>query len=71
MRHMIRPLKGLFVLSLTVTAAVALSACRETETGRPISLQKGTYQGKADTPLSPETLKVLRQRTAGQGLSTL
>ena len=39
--------------------------------GRPISLEKGTYQGKPDTPLSAATVKALRARTAGQGLSTL
>ncbi len=68
---MIRPLKGLLVVSLTLAAAVALSACREAETNRPISLEKGTYQGTPDTPLSAATVKALRARTAEQGLSTL
>ena len=66
-----RSLKGLYVLSLALTAALALSGCREAEMGRPISLEKGTYQGKPDQPLDAATVKALRQRTAGQGLSTL
>ena len=66
-----RPLKGLFVLTLTLATAAALSACREAEMERPISLEKGTYQGKPDQSLDAATLKALRARTAGQGLSTL
>jgi len=64
-----RPLKGLSVLALALVAAASLSACRESELGRPISLEKGTYQGPRDQPLSQATLKALRERTAGQNYS--
>jgi len=66
---MFRPPKGLAVLGLTLAVALSLSACREGEMGRPLSHDKGTYQGKADTPLDEATLKALRQRTTGQGHS--
>jgi hypothetical protein len=66
---MFRPLKGLGVIGLTLAVALSLSACRESELGRPLSHDKGTYQGKADTPLDEATLKALRQRTTGQGHS--
>jgi len=64
-----RPLKGLSLLVLTLVAAAGLSACREDEMGRPLSLEKGTYQGPKDQALSQDTLKALRQRTAGQNYS--
>jgi len=66
---MSRPLKALAVCGLALAVAATLSACRESEMGRPLSFQKGTYQGKHGTPLDETTLKALRQRTAGQGLS--
>lgn len=61
-----RPLKRLPVLALALVAAAGLSACRESEMGRPISLEKGAYQGPRSQPLSQATLKALRERTAGQ-----
>lgn len=64
-----RPLKGLSVLALALVAAAGLSACRESEMGRPISLEKGNYQGPRSQPLSQATLKALRERTAGQSYS--
>jgi hypothetical protein len=69
MCHMIRAMKGLFVLTVTLAVALALSACRESEMGRPISLQKGTYQGKTGAPLDEATRRALRQRIAGQSYS--
>lgn len=64
-----RPLRGLSLLALALVASAGLSACRESEMGRPLGLEKGTYQGPMDQPLSHDTLKALRERTAGQNYS--
>jgi hypothetical protein len=69
MRHMIRPAKGLLVLAAVTAAALVLSACRESEMGRPISFEKGTYAGKPGPVLDEATRKALRERTAGQNYS--
>ncbi|MBP2298199.1 hypothetical protein [Azospirillum picis] len=43
-----------------------LSACQEDGAPRPVHLDKGVYQGAADTPLTPEQVRALQQRTARQ-----
>lgn len=56
------------VLQITiVAAALLLGACDESEQGRILNYEKGTYLGKADTPLSPEKVEELRQRATLQG----
>jgi hypothetical protein len=50
------------VVSLLVLATLGLGGCREEEQGRPISLEKGEYAGKPDTPLTEEQLRALQQR---------
>ena len=49
-------------------AGIALVAqgCREEERNRPLSYDKGTYQGQPDPALSGEQVEMLRQRAAGQ-----
>jgi len=47
-------------LSLALTGALALAGCKDT--GRPLSYDKGVYGGMADTKLTSEQLKALRQR---------
>ena len=59
MRYILPPLV-LAMLALTI------QACREDEQNRPLTYDKGTYQGPAYEPLSQNQLDALRQRTAGQ-----
>ena len=53
-------------LALGLAALVVLAGCREEEQGRIIGYEPGVYQGKADTPLSAETLDTLRSRASLQ-----
>lgn len=48
-------------------AAAALAGCRESEQGRPLVYEKGSYRGKADTPLDTDTVRALQQRGRQQG----
>ncbi len=43
-----------------------LTACRKEEQGRELHMEKGTYQGPADTAISEQTADELRQRTMRQ-----
>ena len=54
--------------TVAVWLAIALAAqgCREDEQNRPLTYDKGTYQGQPDEALSEEQVEVLRQRSAGQ-----
>jgi hypothetical protein len=61
--------KGLVGLGLAIAVAAGLSACRESEVGRPLTYEKGTYQGQPDTPLDEETRRALDARMAGQRFS--
>ena len=55
------------VLQITiVAAALLLGACDESEQGRILRYEKGTYLGQADTPLSDEKVKELRRRVTLQ-----
>lgn len=55
------------ILVVVLSGLAVLAACREQEENRPIKLEKGVYQGRADTPLSEDTIKALRQRGLEQG----
>jgi hypothetical protein len=57
----------IFAFAAIVIAAGALVGCRAEEQGRPLILDKGTYRGKADTPLSKAKLDALKDRAALQG----
>lgn len=57
--------RRLTVLGL-VAAAVLVSACDENEQDRVLYHEKGVYQGRADTPISPETADELRARARRQ-----
>lgn len=50
---------------LAILGVGMLQGC-EQEQSRPLSYQKGTYQGQADAPLAPEQVEALRQRAAAQ-----
>ena len=52
------------ILSLTV---IALAGCREDEQGRVTRYEPGVYKGKADTNLTEEQRRSLRQRSVYQG----
>lgn len=54
-------------LSLTLILACGLSACRESEQGRPTEFTPGVYKGKPDQKLSEDTRKALRERSRHQG----
>lgn len=45
---------------------LALAACDESEQGRILRYEKGTYLGKADSELSEEQRDELRQRARRQ-----
>jgi hypothetical protein len=49
-------------------AGIALVAqgCREDEQNRPLTYDKGSYQGQPDPALSEEQVEMLRQRAAEQ-----
>lgn len=53
---------------LAFGAALLLAGCQEEATSRPVHLDKGVYQGVADTPLTAEQVRALQQRTAYQGV---
>lgn len=53
---------------LAFGAIVLLAGCQEDGAPRPVHLDKGVYQGAADTPLSAEQVRALQQRTAYQGV---
>ena len=59
------------VYSLLVVA-LALAGCRESEQGRVLLFEKGSYLGKPDTAISEEARRALRQRSELQrGTTTL
>lgn len=53
--------RGLAVIGATVLA-LGLGACRESEQGRPLTLQKGVYPGQKEAPLSDAQLHELQHR---------
>ncbi len=57
------------VYSLLVVA-LALPGCRESEQGRVLLFEKGSYLGKPDTAISEEARRALRQRSELQRETT-
>ena len=49
-----------------VGIALLAQGCREEERNRPLTYDKGTYQGQPDPALSGEQVEMLRQRAARQ-----
>lgn len=47
-------------------AGLAISGCRSEEQSRPLTFEKGTYQGQKDQKLTDEQLSELRQRANAQ-----
>ena len=56
------------VLSLVAIAslAIVMTACREDEQNRPMTKQKGVYEGPVDEKLDETDLEDLRTRASGQ-----
>lgn len=52
---------------LGVVLLLPLLGCRESEQGRPLSLEKGVYQGKTGTVLDRKTIDALERRAQYQG----
>lgn len=57
--------RGLAIVGATILA-LGLGACRESEQDRPLSLEKGVYQGQQDTRLSDVQLRELQHRAGEQ-----
>ncbi len=57
------------VWAAVVALVILLGACDESEQGRILRYEKGTYLGKPDTPLTDEQVEKLRQRANLQGAS--
>jgi hypothetical protein len=49
-----------------VGIALVAQSCREDEQSRPLTYDKGAYQGTTDEALSDEQVDTLRQRSARQ-----
>ena len=51
-----------------VIAGIALvtQGCREDEQNRPLTYDKGVYQGQSDQGLDEQQVEALRQRSTGQ-----
>lgn len=63
--------KRMLFLGLVGVFALTLSACREEEQGRLLSLEPGKFLGaNPDKTMSPDLLASLRARTAYQAGST-
>ena len=58
-----RPAVRWTVLLAVGVIVAGLGACRKEEQGRELHMEKGIYQGQADTPIGEETANSLRQRT--------
>lgn len=55
-----------FLVLAIVGLATGITACREDEQGRPMTKQKGVYEGPADEKLAEDRLEGLRLRASGQ-----
>lgn len=60
-------MKRVLHLSLALAlAATALIACREEEQGRPLSFDKGVYQGQKGQQVSAATVQQMQNRAKMQ-----
>ncbi len=50
-----------------IVAGLLVAACDESEQGRALRYEKGTYLGPSEDPLDKEQLNGLRQRATLQG----
>ena len=55
-----------FIVLLILFLSLSLQACKKEEQGRPLSYNKGVYQGNADNALSSSEVYQLKKRVSGQ-----
>ena len=55
-----------FLVLAMIGLAIGITACRENERGRPMTKQKGVYEGPVDEKLAEDRLEDLRLRASGQ-----
>ena len=55
-----------FIVLLILFLSLSLQACKKEEQGRPLSYNKGVYQGNADNSLSGSEVYQLKKRVSGQ-----
>jgi uncharacterized lipoprotein YehR (DUF1307 family) len=55
-----------FIVLLILFLSLSLQACKKEEQGRPLSYNKGVYQGNADNSLSVSEVYQLKKRVSGQ-----
>jgi hypothetical protein len=65
MNHM-NVMRKIVVTAVAGVLVAGLGACREEERHRPLSYEKGVYNGPQGTALNEEQRKALRLRTRGQ-----
>jgi hypothetical protein len=61
-----RRIRTVAALALALAVASGLAACRSEEQHRSLSLSKGTYDGKPDTPPDAKVTAALRDRLKTQ-----
>ena len=54
------------IVLLILFISLALHDCKKEEQGRPLSYNKGVYQGNADNSLSGSEVYQLKKRVSGQ-----
>lgn len=57
--------RGISVLAM-IGLVAGVAACRENEGDRPLTKQKGVYEGQEDEKLDADQLESLRTRASGQ-----
>ncbi len=57
---------SVLMVATIAVLSLSLSGCDEAEQGRILRYEKGTYLGKMDTEISPETKNELRFRASMQ-----
>ena len=55
-----------FIISIVLLASFTLNACKKEEQGRPLSYNKGVYQGNPDNALNDNEVYQLKKRVSGQ-----
>ena len=55
-----------FIYSCMVLFFFTLHGCKKEEQGRPLSYNKGVYEGAPDSTLDESSVFMLKQRTSGQ-----
>ena len=54
------------VTTIILFISLTLHACKKEEQGRPLSYNKGVYQGNADNTLTGSEVYNLKKRVSGQ-----